>query len=82
MYIVRTQPGGRGGQAIVINFITVQGGGGSKKAKNLRTYYVHGPLLHVQFIALFCVSIDFLLLNVTELVVQYKFLVSYYFLRF
>ena len=45
MYIVRTQPGGgRGGQAIVINFINVQGGGGgSKKAKNLRTYYVHGP---------------------------------------
>ena len=43
MYVVRTQPGGRGGQAIVINFITVQGGGGSKKAENLRTYYVYSP---------------------------------------
>ena len=31
------------GQAIVINFITVQGGGGAKKATSLRTFYVHGP---------------------------------------
>ena len=38
--LVRTQPGGRGGggQSIVINFITVQGGGGVKKAQKLRAY--------------------------------------------
>ena len=40
VYIVRTQPGEEGDQAIVINCITVQGEGGSKKAKNLCTYYV------------------------------------------
>ena len=34
---------GEWGQAIVINFITVQGEGG-KKAKDLCMYYVHGPL--------------------------------------
>ena len=34
---------GEGGQAIVINFITVQGEGG-KKAKDLCMYYVNGPL--------------------------------------
>ena len=29
------QPGGEGGEAIVINFITVQGGGGVKKGPKL-----------------------------------------------
>ena len=32
--LVCTQAGGKGGQAIVINFITVQGGGGVKKDQN------------------------------------------------
>ena len=35
--LVRTQPEGGGGQAIVINFITVHGGGG-KKDQKLRVY--------------------------------------------
>ena len=39
MYIVHTQPGGEGGQPIVINFITVQGGGGVKKGLKMRTMY-------------------------------------------
>ena len=44
---VRTQPGGRGGQAIVINFITVHsilGKEGVKKAKKLRACSINGPL--------------------------------------
>ena len=56
MYIVRTQPVVRGGQAMVINFITVQGGRGSKKAKNLRTYYVHGPVLITIYLRYFTSS--------------------------
>ena len=44
MYIVRTQPGGRGGQAIVINFITVQGGGGVKKGQKLAYVLCTQPL--------------------------------------
>ena len=36
--------GGRGGQAIVINFITVQGEGGSKKAKKTACVLNQWPL--------------------------------------
>ena len=32
--LIRTQHGGRGGQAIVINFITLQGEGGQKRSKH------------------------------------------------
>ena len=44
VYIVRTQPGGRGGQAIVINFITVKGGGGVKKGRKLAYVLCTQPL--------------------------------------
>ena len=44
VHIVRTQPGGMGGQAIVMNFITVKGGGGLKKAEKLRAHYINAPL--------------------------------------
>ena len=47
MYIVRTQPGGRGGQAIVINFITVQGGGGVKKGQKLAYVLCTRPLMEI-----------------------------------
>ena len=45
---------GDGGSGQVINFITVQRGGGSKKAKNLRTHYVlynvHGSLWEIYLV--------------------------------
>ena len=46
--LVRTQPGGRGGQAIVINFITVQGGGGVKKGQKTACILNQWPLREFQ----------------------------------
>ena len=48
VYIVCTQPG-EGGQAKFINFINIQGEGGSKKAKKLAYVLVHGPIRNFFF---------------------------------